>query len=448
MNAPLIWILFPAFLAAAGFFLRRWHRVVTIVLALAALLLAAAARFAPIGEVVIFGPWAFTLSERLVFAGRQFVISAGEQEMLTSVYLLLGFFLVGALPAEVSDWFATLSMGMTAVLVASLAVEPFLYAALFIEIAVLLGVPLLSPPEELAGRGVLRYLTFLSLGMPFMLFAGWQISSIAANTTDPAVLLPALAFLGFGFAFLLAIFPLNSWIPMLSEHEHPYAAAYVILLLPMIVISLLLRFINAYVWLLDLEIVQVAGLLMTVTGGLWATFQRNLGRLLGFALIIEIGSSLLAISSPAGIPIYTAMLAPRILAVGVWALSLARLRKVTDGNLSFRAVKGIGRIYPVSALGVLVGIFSLAGFPFLASFPARLMLLGQLAQISFSTAAWTLLGSAGLLVGGLRTLTVLVMEPDDRSTPENRGGMVWFAQGLIAAGVLGLVILGILLLVL
>ena len=444
MNAPLVWIALPGLLAAAGFLLRRWQRAVTVTLAIFALLLALAARFAPVEELVVIGPWAFTFSERFAVAGRQFVLGGAQREMLIVVYLTLGFFFIGALPAEVSDWFAPLGMGMAAVLVASLAVQPFLYAALFIQVAVLLGVPLLAPPGAGLDRSVLRYLTFLSLGMPFLLFAGWQLSILPPDATDPAVLLLALTFLGIGFAFLLAIFPLNAWIPMLTGGTHPYGAAFVITLLPLTVTALLLRFLAAYPWLLEFEVLQFSGVLMVVTGGLWAAFQRDLGRLLGVAVIIEIGRALLAVSHPAGLPIYAAMLAPRVLATGVWALSLARLRRATGGDLSFRALQGMARTHPVLALGALAGIFSLAGFPFLAGFPVQLALWGQVAQVSLSAAVWTVLGSAGLLVGGIRSLAVLVMGPEEMPPAEPAGRMGYFAWGLILIGVLGLVLLGVL----
>jgi len=308
---------------------------------------------------------------------------------------------------------------------------------------VLLGVPLLSPPNVPVDRSVLRYLTFLSLGMPFLLFAGWQLSIIPPDVTDPAELLPALTFLGFGFALLLAIFPLNAWVPMLTGRTHPYAAAFVITLLPLTATSLLLRFLTAYPWLLKFDVIQFSGLLMVITGGLWAAFQRDLGRLLGFAVIIEIGRGLLAISHPDGLPIYAAMLMPRILALGIWALALARLWRETGGDLSLRALQGMARTHPLRAFGALTGIFSLAGFPFLAGFPVQLALWGQLAQVSPSAAVWTVLGSVGLLAGGMRSLAVLVMGPEEMPPAGETGRMGQFAQGLIVAGAFGLVLLGI-----
>jgi formate hydrogenlyase subunit 3/multisubunit Na+/H+ antiporter MnhD subunit len=166
---------------------------------------------------------------------------------------------------------------------------------------------------------------------------------------------------------------------------------------------------------------------------------------MGFAVIIEIGRSLLVISHPNGLPIYTAMLVPRILALGILAFALARLRRETGGDLSFRALQGRARTHPVPAFGALIGIFSLAGFPLLAGFPVQLAIWEQLAQVSPATALWTVTGSVGLLAGGMRSLAVLVMGPEEMPPADSTGRMGQFAHGLIIAGVFGVVLLGILL---
>jgi len=439
MSAPIVWIAFPAILALIAFFLRRWDRVVAIVVAVVALLLAVGAMIAPIGELINLGPWSFILSDRFVFLGRQFILGLMDRTTLGMVYLLLAFFFVGSLSARVSKLFVPLGLAMGAVLIASLAVEPFLYAALFIQMAVMMGVPLLSPPGISVDRSVLRYLTFLSLGMPFVLFSGWMLSGIDIEISDPLELLPALVLLGFGFAFLLAIFPLNTWIPMLTERTHPYAATFVISILPLVVIAFLQRFVSDYPWLLDYHIIQYLGLLVVLTGGLWAAFQRDLGRLLGFAFIIEIGRSLLILGQPAGEAVYEAMLLPRFMAFGVWALSLTLIRNQT-GDLSFRAVQGFGRSSPLVAAGVIIGIFSIAGFPLLGGFPIQIMLWRQIVLASSLTAIWGVLGSLGLLVSGLRTLAVLVMGPEDLPavTKLNR-----LTQALIILGLVSLVFIGV-----
>lgn len=439
MSTPVLWIGFPAIVALAAFLLRRWRRWVAITVAFLAVLLAILAWYIPIGQLITLGPWAFTFSDRFLFAGRQFVLGVTDRTLLMIVYLTLAFFFIGSSSIMVSEYFVPLGLAMSCLLLASLSVAPFLYAALFIEAAVLFGVPLLSPPGRQVDRSVLRFLTFLSFGLPFLLFSGWMLSDIGSEITDPGEVLPALIFLGFGFAFLLAIFPLNSWVPMLTGRGHPYTAAYVLTLLPLIVFALLLRFIDQYPWLLEFDVIPVLGLLMVITGGLWAAFQRDMGRLLGYAVIIEIGRSLLTVDQVSGESMYSAMLFSRIMAIGVWSLSLALIRSRT-GELRFRAVQGFGRIFPLVAFGVMVGNFSLAGFPLLAGFTIHLSLLGSLAQESIGVALGALLGSIGLLIGGLRTLAVLVMGPEELPHVEKVNAM---AQALIVIGSVVLILMGI-----
>ncbi len=277
MNAPLLWIVLPMAVSGISFFLRRWKVAVSISITIFTLLLALIAWLIPIAELVVISPWTFTISDRIVFAGRQFVLGNADRPILILIYLTLAFFFSASTSAEVSKLFVPAGLAMSAVFVASLAVEPFLYAALFIQVAVLMSIPLLSPPGKPIERGVLRYLTLMSFGLPFMLAGGWLLSGLDLTVTEPSVLYPVLISLGMGFAFLLAIFPLNSWVPMLMESIHPYSATFVLSILPLIVITLLLRFTGRYGWLLDLEIIQFLGLLMVITGGLWVAFRARFG---------------------------------------------------------------------------------------------------------------------------------------------------------------------------
>lgn len=440
MSAPLLWIVLPMIVAGISFFLRRWKMVVSTTIAILALLWAFLAWLIPIGDLFLIGPWAFTVSDRVIFAGRLFLLSNADRPLLIVIYLFLAFFIFGSIPARMSKMFVPIGLGLTATLIASLAVEPFLYAPLFIQIAVLLSVFLLSPPGKKVERGLLRYLTLMTFSLPFMLTGGWLLSEVDPAATDPATLYPVLVFLGLGFAFLLAIFPLNSWIPMLAERINPYALAFLLSILPLTVITLLLRFTGSFPWLLELEIIQFLGIIMVLTGGVWVIFQRDLGRILGYAFIIEIGRSILAVSHPDGLSIYVFMFLPRILAFAVWSLALSLIRNRVE-NLNFRSVQGFGRQFPLLVLGVLTAQFSLAGFPLLAGFPVLLLLLDQIAQASAALALFTLLGSFGLLASGLRSLAVFVMGPEelpDKENPMNRISQIYLLFGLIAIVFVGL----------
>jgi formate hydrogenlyase subunit 3/multisubunit Na+/H+ antiporter MnhD subunit len=434
-------MVFPAFVASIAFLFRRWQTAVTLTVTLLTFILAVFAWIIPIGELTTFGPWTFVVVDRLIFYGRQFVLGNSDRSMLIVIYLAQTFFFLGSISAKVSKLMVPLGLAMSAILIAAISVRPFLYAALLIETAVLVGVPLLSSPGRPIERGVLRYLTFLSFGFPFMLFGGWLFSGLESDVTDPVVLLPSAVFLGLGFVFLLAVFPLSTWIPVLIERTHPYPAVFVLTILPTIVIDVLLRFTREYPWLLDFDVILFLGVLMAVTGGIWAAFQRDLGRLLGYAVIVEIGNSLMAISQPFGLPIYAAMFLPRLFAYGVWALSLSLLREQVN-DLRFRTVQGMGRSNPLIVFGILTAHFSLAGLPILAGFPVLLALWGQLVRFSGVIALLALFSSVGLMVGALRSFAVLVMGPDEMSMQGARINRV--TQLFLLLGILVVVVAGLL----
>ncbi len=206
---------------------------------------------------------------------------------------------------------------------------------------------------------------------------------------------------------------------MLAEEAHPYTTAFVFFVLPVAISLFGVTFLERYPWLrtntgLYLAL-QTAGGLMAVLGGVWAAFQRHLGRLMGFAVIVEIGLSLLAIPTGAmangsmpALNIFFALLLPRGLALGVLGMALTSIKKCSQ-DLRFRAVRGMARKLPVATVGAVLAFFSLAGFPLLAGFPVHLALWEELAVKSPFAALAALFGSAGLLVGGLRMLAVLVM---------------------------------------
>ena len=66
-------------------------------------------------------------------------------------------------------------------MVASIAVEPFLFAALFIELAILLAIPMLVNIQQPPARGVIRFLIYQTLAMPFILLSGWLLSGVEAS---------------------------------------------------------------------------------------------------------------------------------------------------------------------------------------------------------------------------------------------------------------------------
>jgi formate hydrogenlyase subunit 3/multisubunit Na+/H+ antiporter MnhD subunit len=217
---------------------------------------------------------------------------------------------------------------------------------------------------------------------------------------------------------------------MLAAESHPFVAAFIFYILSLGITFLGIGFLERYAWLRTSSnlyaLLQFVGMLMVVLGGLWAAFQVHLGRILGYAVLMETGLSLLTVSLgpggeqlPPSLEILFSSLLPRGLALGIWALALTTLAAYGEGEgefedrLSFNRVQGKGRKFPIAVGLLVIANLSLAGFPLLAGFPVHLALWNALAQKSTLAAVAALLGSLGLLTGCMRSLAVLITGSDE-----------------------------------
>jgi NADH-quinone oxidoreductase subunit N len=330
-------------------------------------------------------------------------------------------------------------------MVAAIAVQPFLYAALFIETAILLAIPLLTSIHRPPGRGVVRFLIYQTLAMPFILLAGWLLAGVEASPGDLALTAQSAAMLGMGFAFLLAIFPLYSWVPLLIEENSPYVVGFLLWILPTITVIFGAGFLDRYSWLRSspelILTLRYVGLLMVVTGGAFAAFQRHLGRIMAYGSIAETGFSLLALSLDLrlGIPILFLLIPARALGLAVWSLSLTIIRENVE-SMRFGAARGVLRVTPLAGAGMIVATLSAGAFPLLAGFPARLALWEGLSRESISAALWMAIGIAGLLTSAFRSLAVISMADEYTGwTPrESLTQMTMLGLGMIGLFLLGL----------
>jgi NADH-quinone oxidoreductase subunit N len=444
MSAPLLWIILPAAIAVAAMLIRN-QRVLSIAGGSLAMLLALIALIIPIDQALQIGEFSFKIAPAIQILGRRLVLVPADGSLLAIFYGLIAMWFFGGEVTGTARRVVPFGLIVAALLVASIAVEPFLYAAILIEMAVLLAIPLLLPPDQTPGPGVMRFLIYQTLGMPFILFAGWLLAGVEASPGDLALAVQSATILGLGFAFLLALFPLYTWLPMLAEEVSPYVLGFLFWVLPTITVIFGMGFLDRYSWLRTSEqlsqILSVGGLLMVVTGGLWSAFQRHLSRQMAYAVIAETGFSLLALSLPSEKAVETVFLLiiPRSLALLVWAMSLTRLKEQVE-PLRYRNVQGMARSHPITTAGLVLAHLSVAGFPLLAGFPIRLALWEGLASQSLSVAFWFLVGILGLLTGAIRTLAVLVMAPDGTNWELQER---WGAGIMIGLGAINLFILGI-----
>lgn len=443
MSAPVLWIGLPLAAAVGLFFARKREHLVIVLAGILCFLLAAIALLVPIASLVQIGPLSFEIPDTLTILGRRLVLENGSRTLLALIYTTAGFWLLGSGVARTNRLFVPFSLLMVALLVAVAAVEPFLYAALLVEMAVLVSIPMLAPPGRPFGQGVLRYLIFQTLALPFILLAGWSLASIEANPSNQALYLQAEVFLGLGLAFWLAVFPFYTWIPLLLEQSHPYIAGFVVTMLSTVILHFMLNYLDTFAWLRTSQLfytgLELIGAIMVGTAGVWAAFQRNLSRLMGYAVILETGFALVAVSLGIGaqLNIYAQMFLPRIVGLATWALALSILQR-QPGFRGFSNIEGLLRRAPLAGAISLVAYFSLGGLPLLAGFPVRLVLMETLASQSPLAAFWLLAGNLGYLIGGLRALALMAQGDEPYQISETRTQVVMLIGGALLLVIIGL----------
>jgi NADH-quinone oxidoreductase subunit N len=325
-------------------------------------------------------------------------------------------------------------------------VQPFLYAALLIEAAVLISVPLLADPVSHRNRGLVRFIIFLSLAVPIILLAGWAANLAEANPANGMFQNRAAILLALGFSFMLGVFPLFTWMPMLSEDTHPYISGFLFNILSVVILFLGVRFLNTYGWLRTMPAVpnamQVAGALMVLTAGAWAGFDKKILRLPAYLNVMQNGMALVALSLRGDDPLilFAGLLIPRLVMMAFLCLSLsvlARRHQVEIGAFSS---------HPFAAGVILVSIFSMAGFPLLAGFPSFLVLIERLGQKPATIMIMVALGFIALIGAGIRHMISMV----GHSTSLDDSGLAiepassrllngYFGMGIIVCLIIGLI---------
>jgi NADH-quinone oxidoreductase subunit N len=445
MSAPLIWIILPGIVSILLLFIMRrpsWATGLSVGLSLLLFLLAWQM---PIDQAIQIGPISFKVSSVIVIFGRRFVLHEADRAFLSLIYLLGAAWFASAHTARAGRLFWPLGLGMIALLVAAQAVEPFLYAALLIEVAVLLSIPMLNPPGNPVGQGALRYLIFQTLALPFILLAGWASGILETDPNNQTFMVQAAVFFGLGFAFWLAVFPFNTWVPLLMEETHPYTAGFVLSFLPGVVVFLALGFLDSYTWLRNNAslplIFQLVGTLMIVTGGIFAAFQKDLKRIFGYGVILESGFAIVALGlhSTIGLETFATALVPRFFALLLFSLGLSIFVQAGIPT-TIEGARGSLHQLPFASSAVLVAYFSLGGLPLLAEFGVRQALIEAVAAQSLPLAIWILIGSLSFWGGGFRILSVMASGRQAKWEIREK----WFPAVLLAIGILAIFLIGVL----
>ena len=417
LSTPLVWVLLPLLIAVIAIIFQE-RRVLTLSLtSVTAFGLALLAFLFPENLTLTLGPITLVFAESLGILGREITIAYEILPFITLIYAMTGLWTVSSGIPGMPDIFRPISLIITALLTAAMGVQPFLYAALFIQSAILVSIPMLSPPEKETDSGILRYLSLQTLAMPFILLAGWLLTGVETLPPDSERVGQTMIVLGLGFALWLSIFPFHSWVPMVGQHSHPMAFSYLMFILPTTILMFGLNFFDRYSFLRTsqplIETLQSIGTLMIILGGVWTAYQNDLKRAFGFSVLSETGFSLLAVSlfAQGGLQWMLILMPVRALGFWLWGHTLALIETKTK-SLEMDKIKGFARQYPILAFGLVLAQLSVAGLPLLASFPVKIAVLTSAFSSRPGLGILSFIGNFGLFLFTFRLLANLVDRAD------------------------------------
>jgi len=373
MNAPIIWIISPVVVSIFLFFIKnrkiRDYLYIGISFLFAVLTLFIEIDFT--GERRLFS---INVSSFLNILGRSFVLLENDKFLIFLVYFFNAIWGFTSFILKKSARFIPFGLMYTAFLLAAVSVEPFLYSALIIEIAVIMSIPILANSQAHKKSGISRYLIFQTMAMPFILLAGWFLAGGEISPINPEQLVQATLLLGLGFIFWLAVFPFHSWVPMVFNETDPINSGFVFLLLQAIYLILILKYINGFAWLRAypefFQALRFLGIIMAGFGSIGLFFEKSIRKLIGYEFLHSIGILLVAIGLSAtwGITLFTYLIGSRLISQSLLSWSVSNFESF-EKRMSVFSFGDLIKKRPVAGASFLFSLLSLSGMPLTIGFP-------------------------------------------------------------------------------
>ncbi|NIS81454.1 MAG: hypothetical protein GTO14_14910 [Anaerolineales bacterium] len=444
MSAPFFIFVITGIVALLVLPVRGRTRLAAGISAVGAVLIAGFTLGATLEEPFVLLGLPIKLANTWRVLGRALVLDEGNRAAVAFLYFVGAFVFGGGWISRPSRAFYFVGLASLSVVAASFMIRPFLFAAIFLELAAMGAVLLLVSRDSPARSGGLRLLILYSLAMLAILITGWILESVGVTTATPDLAYRATLLLALGFSILMAVPPFHFWLPTAAGESNPYALAFVTIILQSAGLFFMLRFLDTYAWLRESEIlfvgIRFAATAMVCLGSLWALAQRSISKLMAYALLTDFGVMLLAVGTnkPEGFLLALGLTSVRAVSVTVLGIGLTALNR-NEPDQDEGQYRGAAYRAPFAVAAVLVGLLSLAGFPLTAGFPGRWAFIATLTPVDPLASASILLallslGGMALRWAGIFFSAQQSEAPGSRSRLENL---------FIASGVLVCVLLGI-----
>jgi len=418
-NTVIIWIVLPALLGLALVMIQRQTKLSAVLGSLIPFVLTVLAVVFSKGLTLLVLGRYFILVDSLVIFGRTIQITADQLGIIALLYFLcFAWNLLSGL-FKVSHWFNSLSLIITALWVSVQFINPFLYSAVVIELIALVSVPLLSPRGTPARSGVIRFLSMQTLAMPLILISGWMVSGIETSPSAEAIILRGSLLVIAGFSLWAGIFPIHSWLPMLTEESHPWIISFLQTIMQISLAIFFLKFLNQYAWLRNLEEIKLVlkwiGALCIISAGIMVVFQKKLSRILGYLYLSGTGYIVLsmAFQQQGWLDVLSLYLLPCVFAYWSLGYALSLLREALGSEqIDFSELSGLIWRYPLISVLLLCSLLNIIGMPLFSLFPSHRIIWSILASESLTIRLLISIGLLGMITMVLRVLGMMVQPPE------------------------------------
>lgn len=445
ISSALVWIAGPILVGMLNLLLFK-GALRNYIAAIASLIFFLIALFLPPASALNILGVSIYIEPTFSVLGRSFQLNPTDQIHLLNAFGLGAFWFLGSLGLKRLETMASIGLMIIGILIAAISIQPFLYASVFIELAVLLAVPLLLSQDNIKPAKILPFLINQSLAFPFILLAGFLLSGINTPQTELKIISQGLLMLAIGFAFLLSIFPLYSWAPILSTGADPYKLGFILTVFPFFSILFGLDFMERFSFLQSSDqtfiLVELIGMIILITSGIFSAIETQLDRAYSYGLVSMTGSALVSLGIPdleVGITLFTVLIQFHVITFALWGLGLSLLRK-RFGKLSIGDNVGLFWREPYLASAIIIGMFSIAGSPLLALFPVKLSLWNAIAENYSHQVFWYGISLFGFWVNATRTTAVFL---NSKPRVTNQFSEITWNTVLIIIGILLIILLGL-----
>lgn len=418
LTGPVALLGVPVAVAVVLQVLRRWTAFMAFLAMVTAVAGGVLVSTASLTAPFPVGNFEIMLGEPLVILGRVLVVEPVDVLPLAFIFFTAGgLFLIAWRLLPHSNFFP-IGLVMVALLAGALMVTQVVYTALLVEMAAILVVfPLHEPVGANYGRrtkGGARYIAYVTLALPGLMITQLLLELFAIFPNDVALLEASTILLGLSFAILLGAVPFQSWLSTVAADGSPPVVTFLFTINLGTVWFMLLAYLESYSWLsqqaLFGPLFTTVGLLMMVIGGALAASQRRLGRLVGYATLVDNGAMFVALGTRqvAGLAITVMLLLARPLALGLLTLGVDGLRRLGSGDDTVEALEGAAWRAPWRTVAFIVGGIAMAGFPLSLGFAAHWGLFRLLSTQNLFQAVLALTGCAGVMMGVISIVRVLL----------------------------------------